>query len=210
MHAIAAAVAVVSSVAALALLLLPVVLVLLMVLFDITAHGVLVLLGLLLGWLRAFLPDAPQAGDGSGFHPLGVASAALLHALPVIGGLLCAALGRHPRNWCGALLLWGAAALWDGSVVAATLVPALVGATICALSPGHRESGRKHELPLGSGGRTVSAYGDERDADAHRGASNQPDGAPDGPAGQGRDQQGAPQRQPGFQRDQKPMDDHAQ
>ncbi|WP_428377185.1 hypothetical protein [Lichenicoccus sp.] len=189
---IVAIVAIVSSVAALALLLLPLVLVLLMVLFDTTAHGVLVLLGLLLGWLRAFLPGSPHATTGAGFHPLGVALGSLLHAIPVLGGLLAILSGRQPRHWRGALLLWVVAAAFDGSVVAATLAPAIAGAAIGAL-PARRDGNVASPQRSPSGSRPAAAAGRGGKSQAQGGASDQPESTPDRPGGHADQEQRSPQ-----------------
>ncbi len=126
-----------SGLVALALLLLPLILVLLMVLFETTAHGVLVLLGLLVNWLRAFLPG----GDGRlppfqavVFHPLDVALASLMRALPCLGGLVLILLNRGPGGWWWwIVLLWGLAAAIGGQLVAAVLLPGLMIAALFAL-----------------------------------------------------------------------------
>ncbi len=131
-----AGLALVSGVAALAMLLLPLLLVLLMVLFDSTAHGIVVLLGLLLSWLREFMPG----GGGMPpfrtvtFHPLEVALASLLRALPCLAGLMLILLDRRPgARWWWIVLLWGCAAVIGGKAVAAVLLPGLVVAMVFAL-----------------------------------------------------------------------------
>ena len=185
-------VATLCSVAALALLLLPLVLVLLMVLFETTAHGVLALFGLLLGWLRAFLPGSRYDTAGAGFDALGVALDALLRALPVLGGLLAIVIGRRPRYWCVALLLWGLAAALDGPVIAVVLGPAMAGAALCAVPDGRQERPlRPRRSP--SGDRTVPADGGDGEPQAQGSTADQPDDAPDPPGGQGDQQQRSPQ-----------------
>jgi hypothetical protein len=130
-----------SGVAALALLLLPLLLVLLMVLFDTTAHGLLVLLALLLSWLRQFVPDG-QGGLPAfrtvAFHPLDVALGSLTHALPCLAGLAVILINRASRGWWWVALLWGLAAATSGRIVAAVLLPGLVLAALLALPPGVR------------------------------------------------------------------------
>ena len=131
-----AGLALASGVAALAMLLLPLLLVLLMVLFDSTAHGIVVLLELLLSWLRAFMP-----GNGGvppfrtvTFHPLDVALGSLMRALPCLGGLMLILLNRRPgARWWWIVLLWGSAAVIGGKAAAAVLLPGLVVAAIFAL-----------------------------------------------------------------------------
>lgn len=103
---LALAVAVLSGLAALSVEMLPLLLVLLLLLFDRVTHGVLVLLGALLEWLRSLLP----AGGGGlsqygalAADPLAVAARALLLGLPCLAGLLLLGI----RRWRPALLCWG-------------------------------------------------------------------------------------------------------
>ncbi len=102
---LALAVAVLSGLAALSIEMLPLLLMLLLLLFDRVTHGVLVLLGALLEWLRSLLP----AGTGVlppyralTADPLAVAARALLLGLPCLAGLLL--LGA--RSWRPTLLCW--------------------------------------------------------------------------------------------------------
>ena len=126
-----------SGVAALAALLLPLMLVLLMVLFDSVAHGVVVLLGLLLSWLRGFILGREGGSplfQTVAFHPLRVAFASLLHALPCLVGLVLILLNRKPGGWWWWIVLsWGIAAAFGGQVVAALLLPGLCIAMLFAL-----------------------------------------------------------------------------
>ncbi len=126
-----------SGLAALGLLILPLILVLLMVLFETTARGVLVLLGLLVNWLRDFVP-----GSGGSlppfqavvFHPLEVALGSLLRAMPCLAGLMLILLRRSSgRWWWWILMLWSLAAAIGGRPVATLLLPGLVIAAIFAL-----------------------------------------------------------------------------
>lgn len=126
-----------SGLSALAILLLPLLLVLLMMLFDTTAHGVVVLLDVLFSWLRAFMPGS--AGGSSpfwtvAFHPAQVAVTSLAQALPCLGGLLLILLRREPgRSWWWVVLLWGLSAGMDGEVVASLLLPGIVVAASLAV-----------------------------------------------------------------------------
>jgi hypothetical protein len=127
-----------SGLLALAVLLLPLVLVLLMVLFDTTAHGVIVLMGLLLSWLRQFMPG----GEGGlvpfrmiAFHPLHVALQSLLHTLPCLAGLALILLNPRPGGWWGwVVLFWAFASAFGGEVVTVVLLPGLVIAAVFALA----------------------------------------------------------------------------
>ncbi len=130
---LATVIALASGVAALAFLLLPLVLVLLIVLFDSTAHGVMVLLGLLLGWLRGFLPYTPEVFQAIDLDPVGVAFASLARAAPVLGGLLAILIVRRPSGWRIALPLWAVACAMDGRAVAALLAPSMAAGLVCAL-----------------------------------------------------------------------------
>nr|WP_321983910.1 hypothetical protein [uncultured Lichenicoccus sp.] len=189
---VAAIVALASSVAALALLLLPLVLVLLMVLFDITAHSVLVLVELMLGWLRAFMPGSPGVAAGAKFHPMGVALGSLLRALPVLAGLLVIAVGRQRRYWVGALLLWGLAASCDGAVVALLLGPAMAGAAISAIAPGLWASGRRPVRVDPGHSAMVPGERSGCEPGARDRPAGHPEGAPDRPGAQGDQQQRDP------------------
>ena len=130
--------ALLSGLTGLALLLLPLILVLLMLLFETTARGVLVLLGLLVDWLRAFMPG----GEGGlppfqavVFHPLDAALGSLLRALPCLAGLVLILLNRGSggRWWWWITPLWALAAAIGGKPVAVVLMPGLVIAAIFAL-----------------------------------------------------------------------------
>ncbi len=130
--------ALVSGTAALALLLLPLMLVLRMVLFDSTAHGVLVLLGVLLGWLQDFLLAGAAGGSlapfpAIAFHPLRVAAGSIACAAPCAAGLLVL-LARWPArgSWWWVVLLWSIAALLGGKAAAAALLPGLLVAGLFA------------------------------------------------------------------------------
>ncbi len=124
---LALAVAVLSGLAALSIEMLPLLLVLLLLLFDRVTHGVLVLLGALLEWLRSLLP-----AGGGGLSPYGalaadpvaVAARALLLGLPCLTGLLLLGV----RRWWPALLCWG----FDLALAVVSMnLPAAI-----ALSPG--------------------------------------------------------------------------
>ena len=134
-----------SGLAALAVILLPLVLVLLMLLFDTTAHGVLVLLGLLFEWLRSFMPGNGGAGNGSPgggtlpafqtvlVHPLPVALESLARAAPCLAGLVLILLNQAPgRGWWWIVLLWAVAAAAGGEAAALLLLPGLVLASCFA------------------------------------------------------------------------------
>ena len=125
----ALAVAVLSGLAALAIETLPLVLLLLLVLFDRVTHGVMVLLGALLEWLRSLLPAGPGALPpyrALAADPLAVALRALLLGLPCLAGLLLIGL----RRWGLVLLCWSldaaGAALGADPLVAIALLPGLV------------------------------------------------------------------------------------
>ena len=125
-----------SGVAALAVLLLPLMLVLLMVLFDSVAHGVVVLLGLLLDWLRALIVGSEGGPllQTVAFHPLQVAFESLLHALPCLTGLILILLNQRPgTRWWWIVLSWSIAAGFGGPLVAALLLPGLCIAILFAL-----------------------------------------------------------------------------
>ena len=125
-----------SGLAALGLLLLPLLLVLLMVLFDTAAHGLLVLLVLLLGWLRQFVPGGGNGMPAFGtvtFHPLHVAVGSVVRALPCLAGLALILINRASKGWWCVALLWGLAAATGGRIVAAVLLPGLVLAALFAL-----------------------------------------------------------------------------
>ena len=148
MRRAATGLALLSGLAALAALLLPLLLVLLMLLFDNTAHGLMLLLQLLFGWLAAFLPsNGNMAGNGSGlsslealaFHPLDIALNSLLRALPCMAGLALILLDPKPgARWWGILLLWGFSAAIGGEAVAALLLPGLAVAALFT------RAGRQH------------------------------------------------------------------
>ena len=123
------AVAVLSGLAAMSIEALPLLLMLLLVLFDRVAHGVMVLLGALLDWLRSLL----QAGPGGlppyralATDPLAVALRTLLLGLPCLVGLLLIGL----RRWGLVLLCWSldatGAALDADPLVPIALLPGLV------------------------------------------------------------------------------------
>lgn len=125
-----------SGLAALAMLLLPLLLVLLMMLFDTTAHGVVVLLDVLFSWLRAFMPGSASGSSPFwtvAFHPAQVAVRSLARALPCLGGLLLILLRREPgRGWWWVVLLWGFSAGTGGEIVTSLLLPGIVAAASLA------------------------------------------------------------------------------
>lgn len=135
---VAVGIALLSGATALALLMLPLFLVLLMVLFDRMAHGVLVLLGLLLTWLLELLPS-----NGNGLpsyqavtlQPLAVAVHALFHIVPCVAGLALILLNRRSgRNWWLVVPLWGVTAASSGVAVAVVLLPGLASILFVAYS----------------------------------------------------------------------------
>ncbi|MGI4745742.1 MAG: hypothetical protein ACRYGI_03570 [Janthinobacterium lividum] len=121
--------ALLSGLAALSILILPLMLVLLMVLFDTVAHGLLVLLGLLVTWLRQIV----QVGatglppyDTIAFAPLDVALRSLFRSLPCLAGLMLVLLRQRPgRSWWLVVVLWGLSASIGGEVVAVALLPGI-------------------------------------------------------------------------------------
>lgn len=138
MHPVAVVVALLSGLGALSILALPLLLVLLMVLFDSLAHGLLVLLGMLMTWASTLL----RAGGGSGLPaysaivvaPLPVAMHAALQSAPCLGGLMLVVLRPRPgRSWWGVALLWCLSAGIGGELVAVTLLPGIAVAAWFAL-----------------------------------------------------------------------------
>lgn len=130
-------IALLSGAIALALLMLPLLLVLLMMLFDRLAHGVLVLLGLLLTWLLELLPSS---GSNLPFYqavtlqPLTVALHSLFHIVPCLVGLAVILVNRRPGgNWWLVVLLWSVTAASSGLSVALVLSPGLASAVLLAL-----------------------------------------------------------------------------
>lgn len=122
-------VALLSGLCALSILALPLLLVLLMVLFDTVAHGLLVLLGLIVTWAGSLL----QVG-GSGLPPysaialapLPVAVHAALRSAPCLMGLVLVLLRPSPgRSWWLVGLLWVLSAGIGGELVAVTLLPGI-------------------------------------------------------------------------------------
>ena len=138
-------VAILSGASALALLILPLLLLLLMVLFDSTAHGLLVLLGLVSSWLGALLP----AGNGGlpaytaiALDPLPVAAGAALRSAPCLLGLVLVLLSPRPGpRWGWIALLWLVAASGGGRAVAIALLPGLLAALLLATRPGRPRAG---------------------------------------------------------------------
>lgn len=137
MQPVAIVVALLSGLGALSILALPLLLVLLMVLFDSLAHGLLVLLGMLMTWASTLL----QSG-GSGLQqysaivmaPLPVAMHAALQSAPCLGGLMLVVLRPRPgRSWWGVALLWCLSAGIGGELVAVTLLPGIAVAAWFAL-----------------------------------------------------------------------------
>ena len=131
--------ALVSGLSALAVLLLPLLLVLLMLLFDTTAHGVAVLLGLVLHWLRTFVlgdQAAAPALQALALHPLDVAMSSLLRGAPCLAGLMLILCNRKPgAGWWWVVLFWTVAAAAGGGIVTAMLLPGLLSAALFALHP---------------------------------------------------------------------------
>ena len=132
---LALAVAVLSGLAALSIDMLPLLLVLLLLLFDRVTHGVLVLFGALLEWLRSLLSVGPGAAPPYGAlaaDPLAVAARALLLGLPCLAGLLLLGLRRR---W-PVLLCWGLdivlARFVGDPLVAVTLLPGLLATLLLA------------------------------------------------------------------------------
>ena len=132
---LALTVAVLSGLAALSIETLPLLLVLLLLLFDRVTHGVLVLLGALLQWLRSLLPAASGGLPSYGAltaDPSAVAARALLLGLPCLAGLLL--LGA--RSWRLALLCWSLdiaiAAIAVDLPAAIALLPGLLAVLLLA------------------------------------------------------------------------------
>ena len=131
--------ALLSGIAALSILALPLLLVLLMVLFDTVAHGLLVLLGMIVTWAATLL----QSG-GSGLPPysaialapLPVALHAALQSAPCLAGIMLVLFRPRPgRSWWLVVLLWGLSAAIGGGLAAMTLLPGLVVAVLFAVLP---------------------------------------------------------------------------
>ncbi len=144
LRGIGVALALCSGTAGLALLLLPLLLVLLMVLFDTVTHGLFVLVGALLDWLRAFVPGSAGSlppFQSIAFHPWRVALQSLMRSLPCMAGLMLVLLRRGPGGWWWwIVLLWSLAACLGGPTVRQILLPGCVAATLLALP---RRAGRR-------------------------------------------------------------------
>ena len=119
------------------MLLLPLLLVLLVVLFDALTHGMFVLIGTLLDWLRGFVPGIAGASppfQTIAFHPWQVALGSLTRALPCLAGLMLILLRRGPGGrWWWIVLLWSLAACLGGSTVREILLPGCIAAMLLAL-----------------------------------------------------------------------------
>ncbi|WP_419728007.1 hypothetical protein [Lichenicola sp.] len=131
-------IALVSGIGALSILALPLLLVLLMVLFDTVAHGLLVLLGMIVTWAATLL----QSGGGLppysaiALAPLPVALHAALRSAPCLAGIMLVLFRPRPgRSWWLVALLWGASAAIGGGLAAVTLLPGLAVAVALAVLP---------------------------------------------------------------------------
>ena len=143
-------VALLSGVGALSILALPLLLVLLMVLFDTVAHGLLVLLGMIVSWMAALL----QSSGGElppysaiALAPLPVALHAALQSTPCLAGVMLVLFRPRPgRSWWLVALLWGLSAAIGGGLAAVTLLPGLLVAVLFASLP-PRLLGSPPQLP---------------------------------------------------------------
>lgn len=121
--------ALLSGLAGLSILILPLMLVLLMVLFDTVAHGLLVLVGLLVTWLSQVVQTGATGlppYDRIAFAPLDVALRSLFRSLPCLAGLMLALLRQRPgRSWWLVVVLWSLSASIGGEAVAVALLPGI-------------------------------------------------------------------------------------
>ena len=109
-----------------------------MVLFDTVTHGMFVLIGTLLDWLRGFVPGIAGTSPPYrtiAFHPWRVALGSLMRALPCLAGLVLILLRRGPGGcWWWIVLLWSLAAYLGGPTVREILLPGCLAAMLLALS----------------------------------------------------------------------------
>ncbi|MCQ8242150.1 hypothetical protein [Rhizosaccharibacter radicis] len=144
----------------LSLLAMPLMLSLLMLLFDRTAHGMLVLLGAVARWLLVLLPPGsarpPPFAPGA-FDPLALAETSALRALPCLAGVAClVGIGSNRLGGGLACLVWLAGMPLTGGWPEAVLLPGLASAAGLAVLGGGPRAAETGSASGGRGSRSSS------------------------------------------------------